>query len=127
MNKSTSSASDNRSNNSNNSDTSNRQQQTSSGSKSDDPSSQPNNSGQKADNTSSPGPDYSDKLGKDGKLTDEERQRRFANNLCLFCGGAGHSARDCTKKSFATAKARAAQVQFPPAPVVAPPPEESEN
>ncbi|KAJ3004040.1 hypothetical protein NUW54_g5000 [Trametes sanguinea] len=38
------------------------------------------------------GSPYSDKLGKDGKLTQEERQCWFANNLCLFCGGPGHTA-----------------------------------
>ncbi|RDX41776.1 hypothetical protein OH76DRAFT_1331384, partial [Lentinus brumalis] len=38
---------------------------------------------------------YADKLGQDGKLTPEERQRRFAANLCLFCGGSGHTADAC--------------------------------
>src|ERR1700720_1317178 len=28
-----------------------------------------------------------EKLGQDGKLTPAERSCRFANNLCLFCGG----------------------------------------
>jgi retrotransposon gag protein/zinc knuckle protein len=53
----------------------------------------------------------SDKLGKDGKLTPQERQRRFDNNLCLFCGGTGHTARECPKSgsSASKAKARAAQ------------------
>ena len=32
------------------------------------------------------------KLGKDGKLTLQERQCRFDNNLCMFCGGVGHTA-----------------------------------
>ncbi|KAI0349355.1 hypothetical protein OH77DRAFT_1582321, partial [Trametes cingulata] len=47
------------------------------------------NSGGSAPKTpaKSPAKPYSDKLGKDGKLTPEERQRRLANNLCLFCGG----------------------------------------
>lgn len=58
---------------------------------------------------------YADKLGKDGKLTPEERQRRFANNLCLRCGGSGHTAANCT----VPAKARAAQVPAAP-PTVAP-------
>ena len=55
--------------------------------------------------------DLSDKLGKDGKLTPAERQRRFDNNLCLFCGDAGHTAKDCTKKgsSASKGKGRAAQ------------------
>lgn len=59
---------------------------------------------------------YADKLGKDGKLTQEERQRRFTNNLCLFCGGSGHTASDCSKKSSSAAKARAAQVFTPKTP-----------
>ena len=29
------------------------------------------------------------------KITEEEKQRRRANNLCLRCGGRGHIARDC--------------------------------
>lgn len=70
---------------------------------------------------------YADKLGKDGKLTQEERQRRFANNLCLFCGGAGHTADACPKKSVA-AKGRAAQVaEAPVAPENPPVPAEPKN
>jgi hypothetical protein len=53
----------------------------------------------------------SDKLGKDGKLTPQERQRRFDNNLCLFCGGVGHSAKDCPKSSSSAAKAKARAAQ----------------
>ena len=62
--------------------------------------------------TSSSAPSIADKLGKDGKLTPQERQRRFDNNLCLFCGGTGHTAKDCSKASSSAAKtkARAAQV-----------------
>ncbi|CDO78214.1 hypothetical protein BN946_scf184887.g2 [Trametes cinnabarina] len=56
-----------------------------------------------------PAKPYADKLGKDGKLTPEERQRRFANNLCLFYGGAGHTAGACPKKTSSAFKARAAQ------------------
>lgn len=54
---------------------------------------------------------YADKLGKDGKLTPEERQRRFANNLCLFCAAPGHSASACPKKSSSAVKARAATAE----------------
>jgi len=32
---------------------------------------------------------------KRGKLTEAERQRRRANNLCLYCGTAGHIAINC--------------------------------
>jgi len=39
------------------------------------------------------------KLGKDGKLTAEERQRRFDNKLCMFCGGTGHMAHECNKRN----------------------------
>ena len=63
--------------------------------------------------TSSQTPNLEGKLGKDGKLTPEERKRRLDNNLCLFCGGAGHIARDCTKtgSSASQAKGRAATVE----------------
>ncbi|KIN94663.1 hypothetical protein M404DRAFT_34836 [Pisolithus tinctorius Marx 270] len=49
-------------------------------------------------------------LGKDGKLTSAENQHRMKNNLCLFCGEAGHShsAKDCPKSTSCTAKACAA-------------------
>ncbi|KAJ8698886.1 hypothetical protein PTI98_005547 [Pleurotus ostreatus] len=46
-------------------------------------------------------------LGANGKLTPEERQQHFDNELCLFCGGAGHKANKCLK-SQKKAKARAA-------------------
>jgi hypothetical protein len=35
-------------------------------------------------------PDLMEKLGKDSKLTQQERQHHQDNNLCLFCGQAGH-------------------------------------
>ena len=34
-------------------------------------------------------------LGPDGKLTQAEKDRRRKNNLCLFCGGSGHSFDNC--------------------------------
>jgi len=52
--------------------------------------------------------ELSDKLGKDGKLTSEERKRRFDMNLCMFCGATGHKAKDCPKSGSRAAKARAA-------------------
>ena len=36
-------------------------------------------------------------LGEDGKLTSQERQRRFDYNLCLYCGKSGHMIRHCPK------------------------------
>ena len=53
-------------------------------------------------------PDYASKLGKDGKLTPQERQRRIDKNLCLCCGASGHRASDCPKGQ-AAAKARASK------------------
>ncbi|KIK15996.1 hypothetical protein PISMIDRAFT_16095 [Pisolithus microcarpus 441] len=37
-------------------------------------------------------------LGKDSKLNAAECQRHLTNNLCLFCGEGGHSAKDCPKE-----------------------------
>jgi hypothetical protein len=48
-------------------------------------------------------PDLTEKLGKDGKLTQQERQRRQDNNLCLFCGQAGHRVRECPRSTAARA------------------------
>lgn len=72
-----------------------------------------NNSG---NNSTTPKPDLSGKLGKDGKLTPEERKRRLEKNLCLFCGRSGHQAKDCTSpRSSAQAQAKAAKVDGSPA------------
>ena len=49
--------------------------------------------------SSSTRPDLTAKLGKDGKLTADERKRRLDNNLCMFCGGTGHFANKCHKKA----------------------------
>lgn len=66
---------------------------------------------QSTSSTSAPkAPDLTSKLGKDGKLTSEERQRRLDKKLCLFCGGPGHTARECTKSTSRAAKGRAAVV-----------------
>ena len=71
------------------------------------------NSSLSAQNSDKKVSDLSDKLGKDGKLTAAERSRRFANNLCLFCGGLGHTAKECPKSSSSATKAkgRAAKVK----------------
>jgi hypothetical protein len=55
-------------------------------------------------------PELQGKLGKDGKLTAEERQRRFDQKLCMFCGGPGHLAANCTKRNK-DAKARNANIK----------------
>jgi hypothetical protein len=41
---------------------------------------------------------YASKLDSSGKLKAEERDRRIKNNLCMFCGGAGHKTVDCKKR-----------------------------
>jgi hypothetical protein len=56
-------------------------------------------------------PDLSRTLGKDGKIMEQEQQHRMDNNLCLYCGGHGHNAKDCHKA--ANAKARAAKATKP--------------
>jgi Zinc knuckle len=47
--------------------------------------------------------DLTEKLGKDSKLTQQERQCRQDNNLCLFCGQAGHRVRECPQSTTARA------------------------
>ena len=56
-------------------------------------------------------------LGKDGKLTEEERQRHIKEKLCMFCGQPGHMAKDCPKSTSKSAKtkARVARVKTPAA------------
>src|SRR6202041_2318842 len=80
---------------------------------------QSSNQGGSLSNSEKKNPDLSNKLGKDGKLTQAERTRRFNNNICLFCGGVGHTAKECPKSSSSAtkAKARAAQTKSDSAPV----------
>ena len=59
--------------------------------------------------TSGSRPDLTNKLGKDGKLTADERKRHLDNNLCMFCRGTGHFVDNCPKKTK-KAKARAAAI-----------------
>ena len=64
--------------------------------------------------TPKPASTLTPKLGKGGRLTQEERQRRMDNNLCLFCGKPGHIAKECLKATSAAAKARAASAEKTP-------------
>jgi len=57
------------------------------------------------DKPTTPRVDLSGKLDSKGKLTQQERQRRMDNNLCLFCGGSGHRTDNCPVKA---ARGRAA-------------------
>lgn len=70
-----------------------------------------NNKSGKPQSSSGNSTTLNEKLGKDGKLTPQERQRRFDQNLCMFCGGTGHTARDCQKASSSAAKAKARAAQ----------------
>ena len=74
--------------------------------KSNDSNKKPNNQNNKSENSDKPRD--TKHLGKDGRLTTEERNRRIKEGLCLYCGQKGHNAKDC-KKSQA-ARARAAMV-----------------
>src|SRR3979490_15041 len=58
-------------------------------------------------NTQEKSPDLASKLGKDSKLTQQERQRHFEQNLCLFCGRTGHIVKECLKLTSSAAKGRA--------------------
>jgi hypothetical protein len=73
----------------------------------------PKKSGTPSNSTTPPKKTENPKLGKDGKLTPNEHQHHFDNNLCMFCGGVGHKAPECPKKSSnaSKAKARAAEIQ----------------
>src|ERR1700720_4448167 len=72
---------------------------------------QSSNQGSSSSNSKKKNPILSDKLGKDGKLTQAECTCRFNNNLCLFCGGVGHTANECPKSSSLVMKAKAHAAQ----------------
>lgn len=40
------------------------------------------------------------KPSMDRKLTDEEKARRFHENLCMYCGRSGHQAKECPAKNL---------------------------
>ena len=46
----------------------------------------------------SPTPMEIDMTQQRGPLSDEEKQRRRANHLCLYCGGPGHIAIHCSRR-----------------------------
>jgi hypothetical protein len=94
----------NRSGSSSNSNTSNNNNNTNNKNQSKNKTDKPDKS------KTTPNP-LADKLGKDGKLTSQERQRRFDNNLCMFCGGTGHTANSCPKSTSSASKAKARGAQ----------------
>jgi len=62
--------------------------------------------GSTSEQKKSPTPDLSSKLGKDRKLTPQERQCHLDNKLCLFFCTSGHITKDCPKYTLASSKAR---------------------
>ena len=62
------------------------------------------------------------------QLTNEERARRLAEGLCMYCGGQGHLARTCPSMARRNLRLNAALVQNPdPAPVEEEAPEGPKN
>jgi hypothetical protein len=65
-----------------------------------------NNSGQSSSNNRSSNSgnksrsnnNLGNKLGEDGKLTEEEKERRRREGLCLFCGKSGHMLKECPNR-----------------------------
>jgi hypothetical protein len=65
--------------------------------------------------SSAPKPKPNVELTKDGHITQAERDRRMKNNLCLYCGGAGHVSKDCRKRANpGSTSGRAAQTSETP-------------
>ncbi|KAG6327671.1 hypothetical protein ID866_11418 [Astraeus odoratus] len=58
------------------------------------------NGGNKLSNATSSNPDLTGKLGKDGKLTPEEKKQHLDNKLCMFCRDDGHFSNNCPKKAI---------------------------
>src|SRR5271156_5924117 len=69
----------------------------------------PNNSAAKNKPSTSTS-NTSNNTHNESKLNADEQQRRFNNNLCLYCGGTGHKTAKCKKAAASKTKARAAQV-----------------
>ena len=55
-----------------------------------------------------PSPNMTGKLGKDGKLTPQERQHHMDNSLCLFCRKTRHITKECPKLLAIAAQAHTA-------------------
>ncbi|KAG6327868.1 hypothetical protein ID866_11221 [Astraeus odoratus] len=73
------------------------------------------NASNKSPNATSSNPDLAGKLGKDGKLTPEEKKRHLDNKLCMFCREDGHFSNSCPKKANkGKAKARTANATQSP-------------
>ncbi|ORY54071.1 hypothetical protein BCR35DRAFT_244818, partial [Leucosporidium creatinivorum] len=47
-------------------------------------------------------------LTSDGKVTEEEKQKRMRDGLCLYCGGAGHILNTCPKRPASSSARMAA-------------------
>jgi Retrotransposon gag protein len=62
---------------------------------------------QETNKSATPKPDLMGKLDAKGKLTPQERQRRFDQKLCLFCGQSGHRVTSCPHSKASAAKGRA--------------------
>jgi Retrotransposon gag protein len=63
-------------------------------------------------------------LTPNGSLSSEERERRIANGLCLYCGGEGHKALECSKaKASKVRQGRAAETVSAAPPTPSPPKE----
>ncbi len=96
------------------------------------PSSSTSGLGPKSSNSNSLGSasnpkPYAEKLGKDGHLTQEEKDCHRKNNLCMFCGSK-HKTEDCNKcKAMASTKGCAAEVEEPTPASEDPAPLEPEN
>lgn len=69
-------------------------------------------SGSSASTSGTPKP-YADKLDSSGHIKEAERERRRKNNLCMYCGGAGHKASDCKKRNKGNASGKAATTETP--------------
>ena len=58
--------------------------------------------------------DLSNKLGRDGKLNDNERKRRIDNNLCLYCRSKDHKVDGCLRKQPVRARLTTLEEQETP-------------